>query len=1332
MINRRHVLAFSFFPAFVPPDNGGVERLYNFYSELSHHHDVTLISSSFMGGHREVIQHRPSFTEVRIPKDAHFADAYAELSKMSGAGDLSGPALGKASEHFGGMHDEYLALYPQADLIIHDSPFLINCDLFRGFDSKVRIYNSYNCETDLYSSFHSRDPQSTVIAELVRSLEQELCRYCDLITVCSEEDAALFRQHFDPTAPLTIVPNGFTPGSPLTEDDREPRSVVFLGSAHQPNVDAARLIVENIAPKIPDVTFHLIGSCHAVGKARNVIAHGIISQKAKEALLRRASAAINPMTSGGGSSLKIADIGSNGCPLLSTELGVRGFNLEPNVHYISLDADNAVNTIRDSLADGDLRARVAKRALSHFEGHYSWREIVASFVGRMESLTSQAVMAPKARLVLNDYDSLDSTGGGATRTRGLCRGLAETSQIIFLAFANDQKPRRRVSEDGRILSLLVDKLPQHLAEHELHNSLHWVSTADIVSYRHAAQNSRLMALFRCAASCSAAIICEHPYMVGLPRAYGVEFIYSSQNIEIALKSEGLRDHPLREQLLPLVREAESFACSASTFIVAVSKGDATSLGATYRSTAPIMVVPNGAEGPAIGENGEAAPGPEGGRPVAIFIGSVHGPNYEAARWIATDLATALPQFDFAFVGSIASSLTGPMPSNVKLIGEVSSIEKTRHLGEARVALNPMMSGSGSNVKMADYLQHGVPVLTTAFGARGYEWVPSTDALVTELEAFRDELCNLMQSKTSSEQAREARKANYASKLSMDAGGQRLAQLIDEHGGARKRALYVTYRYNDPARGGGEEYVVRLVHALAASGWEVDVVSPAADRIVDVNRFSAAFSGPEMQPIPTDLARVRSIKFPLDATAPSDAELRSLWKFQPDFEEQVAKLLTPPARSCLAWGWADPEAEGRWCFTSAGLHMAEGSTLRLRARALAPVWIQIFSQDGRRLHSLESAPDVDVSCDVPAGYISFRISMKEAVTLDDPRPLALFVAELAIKERSLLHDRVGDQWAEANSTTARMAALAAARTSVRDPHALELSRLRSPSNSLEKHVRDHVSKYDLLITHNAVFGGTTAAVEAAEASRVPSILIPHLHYDDDFYHFRDVIAACAKASVTLVSPLGVKQLLEEQGFANVAYHGPGVDVSAAFTNEDREAFNNVLPGPLRSFFLVLGRKAPAKRYHDVIDAVGEIAPELAPMIVMIGPDDDGVPIDNPRVIYLGRQPDAVVRGALRECQGLINMSRSESFGMVLLEAGLAGKPVLANRDCAAFADLVQDGVNGFLTTRDELPTRMLELLSDQALRHQLGQKGRELALQRDWRNAEDDFVRTCGSLVETAS
>ena len=1331
MIERRRILALSFFPAFVPPDNGGVERLYNFYAELSLHHDVTLVSSSFLNGEREVVQHLPSFTEIRIPKDAHFADVYHELSKASAEGDISGPALGSSLSQFGELHDEYLAHYAQADVIIHDSPFLINCDIFRGFDSKVRIYNSYNCETDLYSTFHSRDGASSIISDLVRDLEQELCRYCNLITVCSDEDTAAFQRHFRPTAPFVVLPNGYTPGPPLAVAKREPRCVVFVGSAHKPNVDAVRVIVDGLAPKMRDVEFHLVGSCHAKGQAGNVFAHGIISQQAKEKLLRRATAAINPMMSGGGSSLKIADIASNGCPLISTDLGARGFGLESGVHYISLDADGALATLRNALADLDRLALVADNARLRFEQHYSWRGIVATFVETLQSMVALPVAAPKAKLVLNDYDSLDTVGGGATRTQGLCRGLAETSPIIFLAFASDNQSRRRMSEDGRVLSLLVAKSPPHRAEDELHNSLHWISTADIVSYTHAPENPRLMALFRCAASSSSTVICEHAYMVGVPRAFGVEFVYSSQNVEANLKAEGLRFHPLKDQLLPLVREAEAFACGASTFIVAVSDADASELSATYRSTAPIMVVANGAEEPAAKADGIGFPAASSERPVAVFLGSVHGPNHEAASWIATDLAKSLPQYDFKIIGSIANSLTGPFPSNVKLIGEVSAHAKTEHLHAAQIALNPMMSGSGSNVKMADYLQHGLPVLTTAFGARGYEWVSQPDAVVAKLEEFHSELRRLLTSEATTDQARQARQAAFSSKLSMDAGGRRLAHLIEEHAGTRKRALYVTYRYNAPARGGGEEYVVRLVHALAASGWEIDVVSPAAERIVDVNRFSAAFSGPDDQPIPIGHVRVRSIKFPLDAAPSHSADLKRLWNHQSDFEEQVAKALKPPRNACLAWGWADPEIGGRWCFRTAGLYVPDGGTLKVCARALGPSWLQIFSPDGRRLHAVEANRDLDFTVDVPPGFISLRISMRETATLDDPRPLALFVTEIGVGGRSLLDDRISDIWTDANTAIERMAALATARAAIRDHHALELSPLRSSSAVLDNHVGDRVADYDLLITHNAVFEGTTAAITAAQAALVPSILIPHLHYDDDFYHFRDVLAACANASFTLVSPFSVKELLAGEGFDNLIYHSPGVEVSTTFTDDDVEAFLSALPCAVDQFFLVLGRKAAAKGYRDVIEALDQFSGSRPPKIVMIGPDDDGLPIENPNVVYLGRQPDNVVRGALRECLGLINMSRSESFGMVLLEAGLAGKPVLANRNCAAFADIVADGDNGYLTSREELAAQMRTLHADPVLRQTLGKEARKRARKYDWSKVEGEFVRICNSLMKSA-
>jgi glycosyltransferase involved in cell wall biosynthesis len=517
VIERLRILAFSFFPAFVPPDNGGVERLYNFYAELSQYHDVTLISSSFLNGEREVVRHLASFTEVRIPKDEHFAAAYAELSGFGSEGDISGPALGASSRFFGALHDEYLNHYTQSDVIIHDSPFLIDCDLYRGFDSKPRIYNSYNCETDLYSSFDPRAHQEGAIPTLVRELEEDLCRHSDLITVCSDEDAAAFHRHFSPTARFTILPNGYVPGRPLHNGTRDPRCVVFLGSSHKPNVDAVRLIAEDIAPKMPDVEFHLIGSCRAAGKAGNVIAHGVIPQEAKERLLRRAGAAINPIMSGGGSSLKIADIASNGCPLFSTELGARGFGLKAGVHYVALGTNNVISPFSASLEDVDLLDRISTNALKHFEQHYTWRRIVALLVEELSSLAGLHATLPKPKLVLNDYDSLDSLGGGATRTQGLCAGLSQSSRVVFLAFASDNKPRRRLSSDGRILSLLVDKSAAHQAEHQQHDLLHWVSTADIVNYVHAPVNSRLIALFRCAASFCSTIVCEHPYMVGLPR-----------------------------------------------------------------------------------------------------------------------------------------------------------------------------------------------------------------------------------------------------------------------------------------------------------------------------------------------------------------------------------------------------------------------------------------------------------------------------------------------------------------------------------------------------------------------------------------------------------------------------------------------------------------------------------------------------------------------------------------------------------------------------------------------------------------------------------------------
>ena len=1322
-MSRRKILALSFFPAFVPPENGGVERLVRVYTLLAERFDVTLISSAHVGDMREIVRHAPGFTEIRVPKDGHFEDCYEKLAKHGGGGDLSGPALGISSRRFGALHDAYLEHYSGADFIIHESPFLIECDLFRGFDNKVRIYNSYNFETGLYRSFHSNGDEDTYIENLVEELERDLCRHSDLITVCAEIDRQAFVENFAPSAPIELVPNGFFPSKSYAQIERASNRILFLGSNHKPNADAARRIVGELAPAMPQYEFHIVGSCHPRRKFGNVVAHGVVGRAKKEALLQSATVAINPIESGSGSSLKIADIARNGLPLLSTELGARGFNLSAGTHYHQMDADNLADSVRRGLADSGRLDTMAQLARKHINKHFSWQNIVDQFANRLEMFERRE---PRAIFVINDYDSLTATGGGATRTSGLCRGLAERSPVIFMAFASEEGPVRRLSNDGNILSVLVGKSREHLAEHDADNRLYWISTADIVNGLHAPRNERMRNVFRCAASVCRKVVCEHPYMTVLPRIFGTDFVYSSQNYEYALKSEALRNHPRGTDRIATVREMENFACGAASMIVAVSEEDARSFSGAYRFTAPIMVVPNGANGPAQGRlrssNRKSAQ-----RPVAVFMGSAHGPNMEAAQWIVEELAPAMPDVDFSLLGSIADNVDGKVASNVQLVGQVSDKEKTRRLYAASVALNPISSGSGSNVKLADYLQHGLPVLSTPFGSRGYSAVPGEDLAIVELPDFAASLTKLMASPATSPKACAERQSKYVDALSMDEGGRRLHRLIDEHSGNRPRALYVTYRYNDPPQGGGEDYVVRLVHALAEDGWFVDVASPAADRIDDVGRFGAAYSGGEWQPVPIEKTRVRSAKFDLD-DKPSSSELRRIWQVQPDFEACFFRSQPQrPDRPSLTWGWADCEGWGRWCMSRAGIFVPVPSKLTLTAETLVPLWLQIFSENGELLHDVEADGPFRVECELPAGLAEFRTALKGEGPSDDPRPLAFYAQRIDAGSIDLLQDRPMEIWATENPPAQQIAALTDARLATRDQRDLELARVRNGSCGLLSYVRENVDNYDLLITHNAVFGGPIESVRLARAAGVPSIFIPHLHYDDDFYHFGDVVESCAAASRTLVCPSVTMDALAAEGLTNLKYHAPGINADTKFHREEAAAFRSVL-GSDDDFFLVLGRKAGAKGYRDVIRAVEQLDRDPSPLVVLIGPDDDRLPVKSERAIYLGRQPANVVRGALMECLALVNMSRSESFGIVLLEAGLAGKPVLANANCAAFADLVRDGVNGFLTTSTGLGADMLKIMDDPKLRKRLGSAGREFALTRDWKLIERDFVSLCHELV----
>ena len=241
------------------------------------------------------------------------------------------------------------------------------------------------------------------------------------------------------------------------------------------------------------------------------------------------------------------------------------------------------------------------------------------------------------------------------------------------------------------------------------------------------------------------------------------------------------------------------------------------------------------------------------------------------------------------------------------------------------------------------------------------------------------------------------------------------------------------------------------------------------------------------------------------------------------------------------------------------------------------------------------------------------------------------------------------------------------------------------------------------------------------------MIPHTHLDDDFYHFDDVLQASLSADVTLACPQAACDFLKRRGARKALYHAPGIDVSEPLTQFQIAAFRKLFPSET-PFILVLGRKAPAKGYRQIIEAIDAVNRRLKVHLVLIGPDDDQLPIESTNATYLGRQPREVVLGALQSCAALANMSVSESFGIVLLEAWLAKRPVIANRDCAAFHDIAVHNEDALLVTGPELEDAIARIVSDKTLAATLAAKGSQKLPGHDWAKVKSDFVEICKDLI----
>lgn len=352
--------------------------------------------------------------------------------------------------------------------------------------------------------------------------------------------------------------------------------------------------------------------------------------------------------------------------------------------------------------------------------------------------------------VLNDYPIYPPRYGGQFRIYNLYRYISIYHPVDYISFDNGilfpeycslgknfnaiKVPKSRIQTETELLGYKL--FPQSAIN-------------DIVALLFSHADPTFKVELRNSVKESDILITTHPYLYPCIENEKKIKIYDSHNVEYSLKKSIFDSYLDSSILTSLVYEVEKRASEDSDLIFAASDANKIELSKTYRvPVEKIHVIPNGVDTKAImpcneEEKQEAKKrlGIEA-NDIILFIGSAHLPNREAAIKVL-ELAKKCKSKEFFIVGNVGKLLESmDIPKNVNLLCEVDEETKLSLYKTVDIALNPMLSGSGTNIKMLDYLAAGIPTISTPIGAQGLDIVDGEHAIVVNVDDFGDRITDL--------------------------------------------------------------------------------------------------------------------------------------------------------------------------------------------------------------------------------------------------------------------------------------------------------------------------------------------------------------------------------------------------------------------------------------------------------------------------------------------------------------------------------------------------------------------------------------------------------------
>ena len=408
---------------------------------------------------------------------------------------------------------------------------------------------------------------------------------------------------------------------------------------------------------------------------------------------------------------------------------------------VSPTADALAAAMTEMLADPQGLARMGRAAQDRVRA-IDWPRTVAALLQPFEA-GGRGRAARRRILVAVDFPVHPPQSGGPSRIAHLYRELAANAEITLLTLCDDPRRGGEQRPAAGLRELCIAKSPAHLEVAAALDAELGASVGDLATLLHHHRTPAYGEALARAAERADLVIASHPYLYpAIAAVYDGPLWYEAHNVEYDMKRAVIGTGAAAAPYLARVRAAEAAACTRAQRVLVCSAEDAQRFETLYGGVAgKALLAANGVDTRAIAYTGPAERARRkarlglDGRLIALFIGSWHQPNIEAAaalKRIAADCAGV----DFLVAGSVCdhAELRSP-PSNLHPLGVLSDAELRVVTAAADVALNLARSGSGTNLKMLHYAAAGLPILSTGFGLRGLALRPREHLWQAEAHGF---------------------------------------------------------------------------------------------------------------------------------------------------------------------------------------------------------------------------------------------------------------------------------------------------------------------------------------------------------------------------------------------------------------------------------------------------------------------------------------------------------------------------------------------------------------------------------------------------------------------